>query len=141
MNPKTMSRSDLAKIIDHTLLKPEATRDDVAKLVAEARELEVYAVCISPNMLPLEDMELGHVQIATVCGFPSGSHERSVKAFEAEKAVAHGAQEVDMVIDLSAVKDGRWEDVHVEIAAVREVVPTADQSNLMVSIVSVALRA
>jgi len=139
MNPNTMSRSDLAKIIDHTLLKPEATRDDVAKLVAEARELDVYAVCISPNMLPLDDMELDHVVVATVCGFPSGSHERSVKVYEAEEAVAHGAQEIDMVLNLSAVKDGRWQDVHAEIAAVREVVPAAEERVLKVIIESAAL--
>src|SRR5690625_6780478 len=80
MNPNTMTRHDLAAIIDHTLLKPEATRDDVAKLVAEGRELGVYAICISPNMLPLDDMELEHLHVATVCGFPSGSHDRDRKS-------------------------------------------------------------
>lgn len=139
MNPNTMTRHDLAAIIDHTLLKPEATRDDVAKLVAEGRELGVYAICISPNMLPLDDMELEHLHVATVCGFPSGSHDRRIKAYEAELAREQGADEVDMVVNLSAVKDGRWEDVYADIAAVREALPRAAGGILKVIIESAAL--
>lgn len=138
MNPN-MSRTDLARIIDHTLLTPEATRDDVAKLVAQARELDVYAVCVSPSFLPLDDMELGHVRVATVCGFPSGAHAPEVKADEAELAVARGADEVDMVVNLSLIKDARWSEVAAEIEAVRQVVPRAAGTVLKVIIESAAL--
>ena len=139
MNPNTMSRSDLARLIDHTLLKPEATRDDVAKLVAQARELGVYSVCVSPNMLPLDDVELGHLKVATVCGFPSGAHTAKAKAFEAGQAVSNGADEIDMVINLSAVKDGQWDLVAAEIAAVRAEVPADKGRVLKVIIESAAL--
>lgn len=65
------TRQDVARLIDHTLLKPEATHEQVAALVAEARDLGVLAVCVSPSMLPLEDAE--GLVVATVCGFPSGA--------------------------------------------------------------------
>lgn len=139
MNPNTMSRNDLARIIDHTLLTPQATRDDVAKLIATARDLEVYAVCVSPSMLPLSDMELGHLKVATVSGFPSGAHDRHVKAYEAQLAREAGADEVDMVVNLSAVKDARWQDVYAEIAAVRAVLPRGEHAVLKVIIESAAL--
>src|SRR5699024_12251241 len=77
---------EVAGITDHTLLRPEATRDDVAKLVATAREFEIYAVCVSPSMLPLGDVELADVKVATVCGFPSGAHHSGVKAAEAARS-------------------------------------------------------
>lgn len=65
----SIENHDLAALIDHTLLKPESTRDDVEKLLREAEELGTYAVCVSPSMLPVETT----VKVATVCGFPSGS--------------------------------------------------------------------
>lgn len=117
-----MKRRELAQLIDHTLLKTDATPADVAALVAEARELGTYAVCVSPTMLPIT-ADLGGVLVATVCGFPSGKHTASVKAAEAEQAVANGANEVDMVIDIGLLKDGRPDAVRDEIAAVRAVVP------------------
>ena len=117
-----MNRSELAHLIDHTLLKTDATPADVAALVAEARELGTYSVCVSPSMLPL-DADLGDVLVATVCGFPSGKHTASAKASEARESVANGADEVDMVIDIGLLKDGRPEAVRDEIAAVKAVVP------------------
>lgn len=134
-----MKRSELARLVDHTLLKPESTRDDVAKLVAQARELGVYSVCVSPNMLPLDDVELGDLLVATVCGFPSGAHTSRAKAFEAADAVANGADEVDMVVDLSAVKDARWGDVESDIAAVRDAMGRDEALILKVIIESAAL--
>ena len=74
-----ITRSALAQLIDHTLLKPDATREQVSALIAEARELGTYSVCVSPSMLPLTD-DLGDVKVATVCGFPSGNHTAEVKA-------------------------------------------------------------
>ena len=115
-------RAALAAMVDHTLLKPEATPDDVAALVAEARELGVLAVCVSPSFLPLEADHDGLV-VATVVGFPSGKVRAPIKAAEAAQAVAGGADEVDMVIDVGAALAGDVDAVQAEIAAVRAAVP------------------
>ncbi|WP_101653479.1 deoxyribose-phosphate aldolase [Brevibacterium ihuae] len=128
------SRSDAAALIDHTLLKPESTAADVAALVAEARELGVLAVCVSPNALPLQDT--GDLVVATVCGFPSGAHASAVKAAEARQAVADGAAEVDMVIDLGLAKAGDFDGVEADI---RAVVEAAGQALVKVIIESAAL--
>ena len=114
-------RSDVARLVDHTLLKPEATAADVAALVAEARALGVLAVCVSPSMLPLADAE--GLVVATVAGFPSGKHTSAVKAAEAAAAVRAGADEVDMVIDVGAALAGETTAVRDDIAAVRAAVP------------------
>ena len=116
-----MSAADIAGIIDHTLLKPEATRADVAALVAEAAELGTYSVCVSPSMLPLQIPD--GLKLAVVCGFPSGKHTSAVKAAEAAEAVANGADEVDMVIDIGAAREHRYDDVRADIAAVRAAIP------------------
>src|SRR5665647_1415240 len=115
-----LDRTAVARMVDHTLLKPEATSEDVVALVAEAQRLGVYAICVSPSMLPVD---AGEVRVATVCGFPSGKHHSEVKAAEAARAVADGADEVDMVIDIGAAVAGRWQAVEADIAAVRAAVP------------------
>lgn len=108
-------------MIDHTLLKPEATRADVEALIAEAAELGTYSVCISPSMLPVKVPE--GLRVAVVCGFPSGKHVPAVKAAEAAEAVGLGADEIDMVIDIGAAKEHRYDDVADDIRAVREAAP------------------
>lgn len=113
-----MNRSDVASIIDHTLLKPESTATDVEALVAEATELGTFSVCVSPNQLPITVPE--SLKVATVCGFPSGAHKADVKATEARQSVELGADEVDMVVNLKLVKEGRWDEVEADIRAVRE---------------------
>lgn len=118
-----MTPAEIARMIDHTLLKPEATHADVEALVAEAVELGVYSVCVSPSMLPVSVPET--LKVAAVCGFPSGKHTSAVKAAEAAAAVAAGADEIDMVIDIGAVKEGNFESVQADIAAVRAAVPGA----------------
>lgn len=115
-----MGRNAVARMMDYTLLKPEATAQDVATLIDEARALGVLAVCVSPSMLPLHAAGL---VVATVCGFPSGKHTSAVKAREAAGAVAAGADEVDMVIDVGAALAGRWSAVEADIHAVRAAVP------------------
>lgn len=115
-----LSRDALARMIDHTLLKTDATPAQVQALVAEARELGTYAVCVSPSMLPLTD-DLGHLKVATVCGFPSGNHTPAAKAGEAAESSKLGAHEVDMVINISHLKAGTPEKVTEEIEAVRAV--------------------
>ncbi|PZP15916.1 MAG: deoxyribose-phosphate aldolase [Brachybacterium faecium] len=115
----SIENHDLAALIDHTLLKPESTRDDVEKLLREAEELGTYSVCVSPSMLPVETT----VKVATVCGFPSGQHAASVKAAEAADSVSKGADEVDMVINVGLARAGRDDAVREEIAAVRDAAP------------------
>lgn len=112
---------NLARYVDHTLLKPEATTADVAAVIAEAAELGTYSVCLSPSVLPVEVPE--GLKIAVVIGFPSGKHHSEIKAAEAKLAVAQGADELDMVIDVGAAIDGRYSDVESDIRAVREAAP------------------
>lgn len=116
-----MKRTELAAMIDHTLLKPESTDADVAALVAQAKELGVKAVCVSPIRLPLVDT--GDLVVATVCGFPSGAVKSEIKAAEAARAAADGAQEVDMVISVADAVAGNYEAVEADIRAVREAMP------------------
>ena len=117
-----LTRADVAALVDHTLLAPQATAADVAALCAEAGELGVHAVCLSPSFLPLAAGLLSpSVATCTVVGFPSGKHTARVKAREAEEAVAAGADELDMVLDIGAMKSGSWRTTRRELAAVREV--------------------
>ncbi|MDR0283757.1 MAG: deoxyribose-phosphate aldolase [Propionibacteriaceae bacterium] len=115
-----MNRRELAQMIDHTLLKPEATAADVARLVDQGVALGVYSVCVSPSLLPIDARGL---HVAVVCGFPSGAHAPETKAAEAALAVARGADEVDMVINLGLAKAGDWEGVYLDIDTVRQAVP------------------
>ena len=114
----------VARMIDHTLLKPEATAADVTALIDEAIELGTYSVCVSPSLLPLTLPAGGDLKVAVVCGFPSGKHHSSIKAAEAALAIAQGADEIDMVIDVGAAKAGRFADVQADIAAVRASIPS-----------------
>lgn len=114
------TRGQLAALVDHTLLKPEATPTDVAALVAEAAELGVYAVCVSPSMVQVAiEAGAGLVRVAAVAGFPSGKHLAAVKAREAAAAVESGATEIDMVIDVGAALAGDFAAVRSDIEAVR----------------------
>ncbi|TGD09685.1 deoxyribose-phosphate aldolase [Brevibacterium sp. S111] len=128
------SRSDVAAIIDHTLLKPEATPADVEALVAEAKELGVLAICVSPSMLPVTDP--GELVVATVVGFPSGQVKAEVKAAEAVRAVADGAAEVDMVINIGQAIAGDFDGLEADI---RGVVEASGDSLVKVIIESAAL--
>jgi deoxyribose-phosphate aldolase len=119
------TRAQLAAVVDHTLLKPEATNADVAGVAAEAAELGVYAVCVSPSMVPVAVEAAGGVRVAAVTGFPSGKHLSAVKAHEAALAVASGASEIDMVIDVGAALAGDVDAVRSDIEAVRVAVPGA----------------
>lgn len=118
-----VTRSEVAALIDHTLLKPEATAADVRALIAEAAELGTYSVCISPSQLPVTVPDGLH--IATVVGFPSGAVKPEIKAAEAAQAVADGAEEVDMVINIALAKEQRFDELQTEIAAVRQAIPEA----------------
>jgi deoxyribose-phosphate aldolase len=122
--PRRPTRGQLAALVDHTLLKPEATAAEVAALVVEAAELGVHAVCVSPSMVPIAAAAAG-VRIAAVAGFPSGKHVSAVKAHEAALAVASGASEIDMVIDVGAALAKDLDTVRSDIAVVRAAAPAA----------------
>ncbi|MDR0433201.1 MAG: deoxyribose-phosphate aldolase [Bifidobacteriaceae bacterium] len=115
-----MNRRELAQLIDHTALKPEATWSDVDRLVAQGLELGVHGVCVAPSFLPLDAQ--GQT-VVTVVGFPSGAHYPEIKAAEAARAAADGAHEVDMAMNLGRAKAAEWSLVSAEIAAVRAALP------------------
>ena len=116
------TREELARLVDHTLLKTDATDAQVAALLDEAKALGAYSICVSPSMLPVAG-EPGDVKICTVVGFPSGKHHAGVKAVEATRAVVDGAEEIDMVIDIGQLKAGRDDLVQQDIEAVRRAAP------------------
>lgn len=128
------TRAEVAALIDHTLLKPEATAEQVAQLIAQGADLGVYSVCVSPNQLPVTVPET--MRVATVCGFPSGAHTTQTKAAEAAQAVANGADEVDMVVNLAKVKEHDYDAVEADIRGVKQAV---GQALLKVIIESAAL--
>jgi len=113
----SLTRAEIAHMVDHTLLAPTATPADVAALVAEGASLGVYSVCVSPSMIPSSVPD--GLLVAVVCGFPSGKHTSAVKAAEAAESLALGADEVDMVIDIGAALAGDFAAVQADIAAVR----------------------
>jgi len=113
----------IAPIVDHTLLKPDTTAEDVAALITEAIELGVYSVCISPSLLPVNIPADSGLKLAVVCGFPSGKHTTASKTAEAAESIALGADEVDMVIDLGAAKAGRFDLIEADVRSVRGVIP------------------
>ena len=120
------TKDQVAHLIDHTLLKPEATEQQIRDLADEAKRIGTYSICISPYQLPLpEGVELGDVKLAVVCGFPSGAHHSEIKAREAALSVEQGADEVDMVINVSDAVQNRFDAVQADIKAVRDAIPGA----------------
>lgn len=111
---------NLANKIDHTMLKADATSDTVRRYCAEARQYGFASVCVNSCHVPLVASELAGSPVKTCCvvGFPLGAMLSSAKAFEAAEAVRAGAQEIDMVINVGAVKDQNWELVRSDIKAV-----------------------
>ena len=118
---EALDRTMLALVIDHTLLAPEATSADIVALCTEADELLVGAVCVSPNWVSLAHKITG-IPVASVVGFPSGSHLSGIKALEAAQAVSEGATEIDMVANLGWIASGEWSNVENEVAAVRQAI-------------------
>lgn len=108
--------------IDHTLLKPEVTKEQIVQLCQEAKEYQFAAVCVNPIWVNLCANELKgtEVKVATVVGFPLGATTPEVKAFETKQAVSHGATEIDMVLNIGALKSGDKDLVKRDIAAVVE---------------------
>lgn len=113
---------NLAKYIDHTILKPTAQRKDIEQLCKEARQYEFASVCVNPCWVSYakELLKGSSVKVCTVIGFPLGANDSSVKAFEAKTSIEQGADEVDMVINIGALKAGEYEVVQKDIQAVRK---------------------
>lgn len=114
--------TDLAKYIDHTALKPETTEADILKLTDEAKKFGFASVCVNPCWVALaaDQLKGSDVEVCTVIGFPLGASTPEVKAFETKDAIDKGADEVDMVINIGALKSGQEELVEADIRAVVE---------------------
>ncbi|MBB6714658.1 deoxyribose-phosphate aldolase [Clostridium gasigenes] len=115
-----MNKQELAKMIDHTILKPEATESEIMKLCKEALEYGFASVCINPSMVKKAAiiLEGSEVKVCTVIGFPLGATTTEVKVFETKQTIENGATEVDMVINIGKLKENNLEDVKNDIAAV-----------------------
>jgi len=113
---------DLAQWIDHTLLRPDATEADIAQLCEEAMQYKFFSVCVNPYWVAYAASALtgSDVKVCTVAGFPLGATSGAVKSFEAHRAVQHGAAEVDMVINVGALKSGLLSDVETDINTTAE---------------------
>ena len=115
-----ITKQTVAGIIDHTLLKPEASQAQIAKLCEEAKTYHFASVCVNPVYVSqcADALKGTGVKVCTVIGFPLGANTTAVKSFEASDAIANGAEEVDMVISIGKVKSQDWEYVKADIAAV-----------------------
>jgi deoxyribose-phosphate aldolase len=135
------SQENLAGLIDHTLLKPEATADQVAQLCYEARRYGFATVCVNPSYVPLAAQLLRGtpVGITTVVGFPLGATPPDVKAYEAQLALDAGATEIDMVINIGALKSRDYEMVARDIRAVVRVCRAHTPPALVKVIIEAAL--
>jgi len=111
------------KYIDHTLLKPDASQKGVEKLCEEAKEHSFKSVCVNPSFVALaaEKLEGTDVDVCTVIGFPLGANTEAVKVFEAQEAIKDGATELDMVLNISKLKDGKYDEVRQEMEAIKKV--------------------
>ena len=130
-----ISRQQLAKMIDHTLIKPVATRNDVEKLCKEAEKYGFGCVCVNSMYVSLAKQLLrgADVKVCSTVGFPFGATLSEVKAFEAEKAGERGAQEIDMVINIGALKSGDYETVKKDIETVVNV--KRSHSDLVIKVI------
>lgn len=114
---------NINKLIDHTALKPNTTKDEILKLLDEAKTYDFTSVCVNPCWIELAHQELKHtdVKVCTVIGFPLGANTTEVKIFEAKDAIEKGAQEIDMVINVAMLKDKEYDYVENEIQKIVEV--------------------
>lgn len=130
--------SNIAKYIDHTLLKADAKKEEVVQLCKEAKEYGFFSVCVNPSFVELCAKELkgSEVKVCTVIGFPLGASTTETKAFETKDAINKGAHEVDMVINISKLKDGDYDYIQKDIEAV---VKASDKRALVKVIIETCL--
>ncbi len=124
---------NIATMIDHTILKPETTKEMVKKVCDEAREYNFASVCVNPYYVSFVKSQLGgsRVKVTSVIGFPLGSSTKEVKAFEAKNAIENGADELDMVINIGALKNKEYDIVKEDI----EAVVNAAKGNALVKVI------
>ena len=136
-----MRKAELAKLIDHTVLGPATDRADVERVCEEAKRHGFVAVCIPPTYVALAKKLLrdSGVKVCTVVAFPHGQHLPEVKAFEAKAAVDDGADEVDMVVNVAALRAGDYQYVLSDIRAVREAIDKAPRPIVLKVILECAL--
>jgi len=136
-----LTRSQIARYIDHTKLSPQATPKDIEKLAEEAKKYNFYSVCVSPYYVPLAKQLLENtgIKVCTTIGFPLGFTFREVKAFEAEIAGTEGADEVDMVINIGALKAGEHDVVRDDIRAVVDAFRSVRQDGIVKVILETGL--
>jgi len=125
---------DIASLIDHTLLKPDATADQIAQLCYEARKYKFASVCVNPTHVKLcaELLQGTQVKVCTVIGFPLGASSPEVKAFEAQTAIKDGATEIDMVLNIGALKAG---DLTLAAQDIHEVVNVGHNAGAIVKVI------
>ncbi len=113
---------NINKYLEHTLLKPNATKEELTKLFDEAIKYDFLGICVNPVNVAFakEYLKNSNIKIVTVCGFPLGANVSDVKAYEAKRAIEDGADEVDMVINISALKDKNYELVKTDIETVKK---------------------
>jgi deoxyribose-phosphate aldolase len=130
---------ELNRYIDHTLLKAEATADDITKICHEAIEHDFYSVCINPHFVYLasELLEGKHTKVCTVVGFPLGANTTEIKLEEAKRAIVDGAHEVDMVLNIGELKKGNTKFVAEEISQIAKA--CHDKNVLLKVIIETAL--
>lgn len=129
---------NLNKLIDHTALKPNTSKEAILKLINEAKEYNFASVCVNPCWIKLAHQELANtdVKVCTVIGFPLGANTTEVKVFEAKDAISKGAQEIDMVINIAMLKDKAYDYIENEI---RQIVEVAKDKALVKVIIETCL--
>ncbi|MDI6799889.1 MAG: deoxyribose-phosphate aldolase [Actinomycetota bacterium] len=136
-----MIAAELAKFIDHTLLKPEATKDDVRRLCAEAIKYGFASVFVNSHFVPLVSTELksSGISVGTVAGFPLGASATAIKSFEAAMGVMSGANEIDMVMNIGLIKErnevGFFTDILTVVETVRSAAAEAGRDNSLVKVI------
>ncbi len=133
-NAENLSREELAKTIDHTMLKPDAVPEEISKLCDEAKEYNFASVCVNPGYVSFCAGMLKEtgVKVCTVIGFPLGATTTETKKFEAENAIKNGAGEIDMVINIGQLKSGAYNYVYNDIS---EVVGTAKPGKIITKVI------
>ena len=128
-----MNKEAVAKMIDHTALKATTTDEDIQQLCKEAKEFNFMSVCVNPFYVKRasELLKDSSVKVCTVVGFPLGATTKEAKAFEATQAVKDGALEVDMVVNVGAIKSGQWEVVKEDIQSVAQAAKTENKESIL----------
>lgn len=136
-----LTKREMARFIDHTLLKPAATKDDIHHLCQEAMSFNFYSVCVNPVYVSLASKILqgSDVKVCCVVGFPLGTNTSEVKAFEAKKAIKEGVDEIDMVINLGALKSGNLNLVKNEIKSIVNIAEDAKNGIVVKVIIETGL--